>query len=194
MMKVSDSSERRANAQLPEWSNGIGCNPIQSGVRISYWAQANNQNNCIMNQNPMEQFERMFREKLEAVKFEAPKSNNDQLFPFWKKLLLVCSLQKLDCDTKTYRSLVEVLDSENPELSLFEISFLINGISKVSAKELEVSPEVYSSLLIYSDELAKIWNDKVLPIRNELLSKLQTQASLNVQQNNKMVNPNMRIH
>ena len=45
-----------------------------------------------------------------------------------------------------------------------------------------------------SDELAKIWNDKVLPIRNELLSKLQTQASLNVQQNNKMVNPNMRIH
>ena len=42
-MKVSDSSERRANAQLPEWSNGIGCNPIQSGVRISYWAQANNQ-------------------------------------------------------------------------------------------------------------------------------------------------------
>lgn len=147
-----------------------------------------------MNQNPMEQFERMFREKLESVKFEVPKSNNDQLFPFWKKLLLVCSLQKLDCDTKTYRSLVEVLDAENPELSLFEISFLINGISKVSAKELEVSPEVYSSLLIYSDELAKIWNDKVLPIRNELLSKLQTQASLNVQQNNKMVNPNMRIH
>ena len=194
-MKVSDSSERLSNAQLPEWSNGIGCNPMQSGVRISYWAQANNQNNCIMNQNPMEQFERMFREKLESVIFEMPRTNYFQLFPFWKKLMIVCSLQKLDCDTKTYKSLAEILDSEKPELiSLFETSFLINGISKVSAKELEVSPEVYSSLLIYSDELAKIWNDKVLPIRNELLSKLQTQASLNVQQNNKMVNPNMRIH
>ena len=152
-------------------------------------------NNCIMNQNHMEQFERMFREKLESVIFEMPKSNYDQLFPFWKKLMIVCSLQKLDCDTRTYRSLAEILDSEKPELiSLFETSFLINGISKVSAKELGISAEEYSSLLISSDELAKLWNEKVLPIRNELLAKLQTQASLNVQQNNKMVNPNMRIH
>lgn len=36
-----------------------------------------------MNQNPMEQFERMFREKLESVKFEMP-SETYQLFQLGK--------------------------------------------------------------------------------------------------------------
>lgn len=147
-----------------------------------------------MNQNPMEQFERMFREKLESVIFEIPKENENQLVPFWNRLVSVCSLQKLDCDTNTYNQIVNVLVGRLPEFNLFSVSFLINAMGKVSAKELEVEPAVYGMLLFYSDDLAKLWNDKVEPIRNELLAKLQTQASLNVQQNNKMVNPNMRIH
>lgn len=147
-----------------------------------------------MNQNPMEQFERMFREKLESVKFEMPSETYPLFTPLWKKIIDVCSLQKLDCDTVTYVRIQKELVHSSDGFTLFSISFLINALTKVSASELGISSDEYSEYLQKSDELAKIWNDKVLPIRNELLSKLQTQASLNVQQNNKMVNPNMRIH
>ena len=144
-----------------------------------------------MNQNnsQMQEFETLFRKKLESENFQIPKSNENALYEYWKRLMEICSLQKLDCDTNTFRGIVELLEKNELDFSLFYASFLINGISKVSAKELEVSAEVYSSLLIYSDELAVLWNKKVIPLREELFKKLQTKQALAMPKNGNKVIP-----
>lgn len=132
-----------------------------------------------MNQNQQD-FEKLFRSELESVKFEIPKENAHHLFPIWKKLMDVSSLQQMDCDVTIYGSLLNELLKEKPEFNLFTVSFLINALGKTSPKDLGIPANEYHVYLFYSDDLSKAWNELVIPIRTKLMNKLQTQAALQV--------------
>ena len=139
--------------------------------------------------NPQKDFEKLFREKLESTKFEVSQENANHLLPIWNKLMDVSSLYQLACDVKTHGSILNELLKDVPEFNLFNVSFLINTLTKTSPKELGINSAEYQMFCFYSDDLAKSWNEIVLPIRNELMNKIQTQAALQMPKNGKNVIP-----
>ncbi|GAB0154747.1 hypothetical protein CHRYSEOSP005_00070 [Chryseobacterium sp. Alg-005] len=141
-----------------------------------------------MNQQQQD-FEKLFKERLESVKFEIPKENADNLIPIWKKLMDVSSLYHLDCDLKIHASIMNELSKDQPEFNLFTVSFLLNTLTRTSPKELGITAGEYHVYLFYSDDLSKKWNELVLPIRTELMNKLQTQAALQQPKNGRNVIP-----
>ncbi|AZA82176.1 hypothetical protein C1637_09905 [Chryseobacterium lactis] len=141
-----------------------------------------------MNQQQQD-FEKLFKERLEVVKFEIPKENAHHLIPIWKKLMDVSSLYHLDCDVSIYGGLLNELLKEKPEFNLFTVSFLLNALTRTSPKELGIPANEYHVYLFYSDDLSKQWNELVIPIRTELMNKLQTQAALQMPKNGKNVIP-----
>lgn len=139
--------------------------------------------------NQQRDFEKQFREKLESVKFEIPEHQKGGLLPLWLKLMRVNSMQDLDMDYETYSNVALNLINGNTDFNLFNISFLLNALGKTSPVKLDISVETYSFFISQSKQLSDKWNEHVLPIRNELMQKLQTQAALQMPKNGKNVIP-----
>lgn len=137
-------------------------------------------------------FEKLFRSELEKVKFEIPLENAHHLIPAWKKLMEVSSLYHLDCDFEVHGILMNELLQDEPNFNLYTVSFLINALGKTSPKDLNIDTGAYHLLLFYSNDLSKDWNETVLPIRDKLVNKLQTQQALQMPKNGMNVIPGRR--
>lgn len=142
-----------------------------------------------MNQQQQD-FEKLFRNELESVNFEISKVNIELLTPIWKKVLDSSSLYSLDCDIVILEQIAKTVYSENEiQFNLFNVSFLLNALTKLSPKELDITMFEYIVFNRMVKELSEKWNEMVMPIRQKLMNKIQTQAALNVPQNGKSVIP-----
>jgi len=117
----------------------------------------------------MQEFENILRTKLESKIFEIPKENLANLHEVFKKMMDVCSLEKLQCDNDVYGSILnQLVKDEAPSFTLYNISFLLNALTRLSPKDLEISSFEYHKALFYSTDLAKQWNTIVAPIQKKL--------------------------
>lgn len=120
------------------------------------------------NQNQIQEFELLLRKKLEATAFQVPSENLANLLIPFRKLVEICSLEKLQCDVETHGSILNELSKENPDFNLYNLSFLLNALTRFSPKELDVKSFVYNKILFYSNDLAVSWNKAAAPIQKKL--------------------------
>lgn len=138
--------------------------------------------------NP-DKFDEFFRKELEETPFPSETLDDDVRF-YFPVILVSFSLMQLQCDLRTYKSLVEA--AETGEYNLYNISFLLNGMAALRPNDLDLSSENYAALLKDTEAMSAVWNDMVKPIRTKLMSKLQTQHALQTPNGNKLVNPGLR--
>ena len=131
----------------------------------------------------MQEFEELLRAKLEKILFTIPNENLVNLLPIWEKLLTVNSLQKLECDPKSYDSMLNEVLSGGKTFNLFNVSLLLNAITRTSAKELDIQHFQLSKALFYNMELVKSWNEIVSPIQKKLQNDFKARLVLEAKQN-----------
>ncbi|WP_428067392.1 hypothetical protein [Chryseobacterium gambrini] len=137
-------------------------------------------------------FEKLFRTELEAVKFEIPEDQAQSLYPLWLKLMRVNSMQDLDMDHETHSNVALSLINGKADFNLYNISFLLNALGRTSPMKLDIALETYIYFISQSKQLSDKWNEIVLPIRNKLVNKLQTQQALQMPKNGMNVIPGRR--
>jgi hypothetical protein len=138
-------------------------------------------------------FEKLFRTELESVKFELTTNEFNSLKGVWKSILYKCSLLDLDIDVKTHNEIFDkLINCSDVDFNLFSISHLLNTLTKKSPYDLDLRIEEYVEAVKVTQELTTRWNEIVLPIRDKLLNKLQTQAALQIPNNGKNVIPGRR--
>lgn len=138
--------------------------------------------------NP-ETFEKLFRADLEANNF--PIENVKEVCNWAGHVLRNFSLAQLNCDVETFESISRSALEE--KFNLYNISFVLNGMSSRSAAELQMYVPEYIEIQKKVYELSKSWNALVGPIRSKLMNKLPAQAALTMPRNGKSVIPGNRI-
>lgn len=143
-----------------------------------------------MNQNQQD-FEKLFRNELEAVPFEFKPEELIFFKPIFKRILTLSSLYELDTDIETHTKLWNELKKSDtePGFNLFNISCLLNTLPRKNPLELGVEVSFYNQILQDLKVLTDRWNALVTPIRTKLMNKLQTQAALQVKNNGMNVIP-----
>ena len=134
------------------------------------------------NQSP-DKFEQEFRKELEAVKFPV----HESVAALATHILRNFSLAQLGTDVETYESIAE--SSKTQIFNLYNVSYVLNGISSRSANDLSVSVEEYVEIQRLVFQESKKWNEDVAPIRARLMNKFQAQQSLQMPKNGKNVIP-----
>ena len=137
------------------------------------------------NLNP-DKFEELFRQELEAVTFPV----HESVAYLATHILRNFSLAQLGTDVETYESIAE--SSRTQVFNLYNVSYVLNGISSRSANDLSVSIEEYVEIQKLVFQESKKWNADVAPIRAKLMNKLQTQQALAAPNIGKNVIPNGR--
>ena len=78
------------------------------------------------------------------------------------------------------------------EISLYQMSFIINNVPNCSPDELGVTIDTYIEYLIENDEMGKVWNEVALPLKNKLVERLNRESLRLDKKNGKNVNPENR--
>ena len=141
--------------------------------------------------NQMQEFEDLLRKKLESTKFEIPQENLANLLIPFRKLVEICSLEKLQCDVETHGSILNELSKETPDFNLYNLSFLLNALTRFSPKDLEIKSFVYNKVLFYSTDLAKNWNKAAAPIQKKLQVDFKSRLVVEAKKNG--TKPNLII-
>lgn len=139
----------------------------------------------------VQEFEDLLRKKLESTKFEIPQENLANLLIPFRKLVEISSLEKLQCDVSTHGSILNELSKETPDFNLYNISFLLNALTRFSPKDLEVKSFIYNKILFYSTDLATNWNKVVAPIQKKLQVDFKNRLVLEAKNNG--TKPNLVI-
>ena len=141
--------------------------------------------------NQMQEFENLLRKKLESTKFEVPQENIANLINPFRKLVEISSLEKLQCDVTTHGSILNELSKDAPDFNLYNISFLLNALTRFSPKDLEVKSFIYNKILFYSTDLATAWNKVVAPIQKKLQVDFKSRLVVEAKKNG--TKPNLII-
>lgn len=151
-----------------------------------------------MNQdfNPQAEFDKELKAKLTATPFEFGKENQRHILDYAVAMLENVSIGLLDCDTETHTSVCAKASEKRTDWNLYEVAYLLNGFRSVTAKQLDLPLPVYTMVLFYADDSMKTWNELVDPIKAEITKKIQNkialQRNLIANQNNRLVDPNLR--
>lgn len=149
--------------------------------------------NIEKNFDPGKEFEKELRTTLESIHYGFSEVSWNLLKGHAMKVMELNSITALNCDVKTYTSIVNVLqDTSKNGFNLFNISFLLNGFNLVSPKDLNISAIEYSEICHYVSEKMKEWNKEVDPIKKKIANKIQTRMDLSKPHMGKLVNPNNR--
>lgn len=140
-------------------------------------------------QDQMQELDNLLRIKLEGQSFPVEEVRT-RFTEYLGNLLKKSSLANFKCDISTYEKLIK----GEGELSLYAISFLINRYFEMKPEELEIGLVEYYSLLAEVSQMSVYWNKQVEPIHKQIQADFATRQSLTVQQQNKMANPNLRLH
>jgi hypothetical protein len=127
-------------------------------------------------QDPSKEFEKLLREKLEAIDF-----NFGDDSPRQELLSLVLnhhSLSSLNCDFENYKKLQEAFLDTNKSISVYLVAFVLNGIEKLSPQQTGLFPERYLSLCQYVHDKGIEWNEIVKPIKTSIMRKIESDANL----------------
>jgi hypothetical protein len=141
--------------------------------------------------NQIQEFEGLLRKKLESIKFEIPQENLANLLIPFRKLVEISSLEKLQCDVETHGSILNELSKDAPDFNLWNISFLLNTLTRFSPKDLEVKSFIYNKMLFYSTDLATNWNKVVAPIQKKLQVDFKSRLVVEAKKNG--TKPNLII-
>jgi hypothetical protein len=134
----------------------------------------------------MQDFESKLKQELEAVVF--PKEAIQPLYLEYKRLAIAnISIMKLACDVDTYKKLISDEDQD-----LFSISFGINAIENSSPFSLELQTDEYLALIKQTRQMASVWNDLVMPIKEKVSQEIQPKPAPSMKGNMKVVPPNRK--
>lgn len=138
-------------------------------------------------------FEKLFKTELQSFRFEISEEQLQLFRPIWFRVLETSSLLELDTDVETHTELMnQLLFPDHPTFNLYNVSCLINTLTKKSPNDLGIVVSEYNKLIKESLELANRWNEIVLPIRDKLVNKIQTQQALQMPKNGMNVIPGRR--
>lgn len=100
------------------------------------------------------------------------------------------SLQELGMNATDYRETIHAISEE--QLSLYQMSHILNNLPGMSAKNLGLSINEYTTLMFDVQTMADSWNDLMKPIQDKLVDQMNREAAMVGKSNGKNVNPNMR--
>lgn len=100
------------------------------------------------------------------------------------------SLQELGMNATDYRETIHAISEE--QLSLYQMSHILNNLPGMSAKNLGLSINEYTTLMFDVQKMADSWNDLMKPIQSKLVDQMNREAAMVGKSNGKNVNPNMR--
>lgn len=105
-------------------------------------------------------------------------------------LFSVKSLQELNMDVKDYKETIESISKE--EINLYQMSFVLNNLPGVSAKDLGLTINTYTDLMSEVAEMGEAWNEIMKPIQDKLVAEMNREAANAVPKNGKNVIPKKR--
>ena len=104
------------------------------------------------------------------------------------------SLHELNINATDYDEVLTAISKD--ELSLYEMSHLLNNLPGMSPKDLGITINEYTALMLQVDEMGKRWNETMKPIQQQLMNEMNRIAAQEeakaLKQNGKNVNPNLR--
>lgn len=104
------------------------------------------------------------------------------------------SLHELNIDAGDYNEVL--LAISNDELSLYEMSHILNNLPGMSPKDLGITINEYTALMLQVEEMGKRWKEIMKPIQQQLMNEMNRIAAEEeakaAKQNGKNVNPNLR--
>lgn len=100
------------------------------------------------------------------------------------------SLQELNMNISDYKGVLMAIGSE--ELSLYEMSHILNNLPGMSAKDLGLTIDKYAALMFQVEEMGNRWNIIMKPIQDKLVDEMNREAAKATKGNDKNVNPNIR--
>lgn len=105
-------------------------------------------------------------------------------------LFTVKSLQELNMDAKDYKETIEAISKE--EINLYQMSFVLNNLPGVSAKDLGLTINTYTGLMLEVAEMGESWNEVMKPIQDKLVDEMNREAAAIAPKNGKNVIPKKR--
>ncbi len=105
-------------------------------------------------------------------------------------LFSVKSLQELNMDVKDYKETIESIIQD--EINLYQMSFILNNLPGVSAKDLGLTINTYTDLMSEVAEMGESWNELMKPIQDKLVAEMNREAANAVPKNGKNVIPKKR--
>lgn len=100
------------------------------------------------------------------------------------------SLQELQMNITDYRETIQAISNE--EINLYQLSFILNNLPGLSARDLGLTINEYTELMLKVEEMSKSWNELMKPIQDKLVEEMNREAAAAVPKNGKAVNPNAR--
>jgi hypothetical protein len=128
-------------------------------------------------QDPTVLFNQMIAEKLAATIFAISKEHRVHIATI-QEAVICFSYSELGKDLEGYKRLTS-LPLEG-EINLLDASFFINGIDRVSPKQLDMSVDYYIQLLEVNSQVAECWNAQVMPIKTAIMREIQAKAQRNI--------------
>ena len=100
------------------------------------------------------------------------------------------SLHELNINIKDYNDVLKSMSVE--DLSLYEMSHILNNLPGMSAKDLGLTINEYTALMFQVEEMGERWNVLMKPIQDKLVDEMNRKAAKTTKSNGKNVNPNLR--
>lgn len=104
------------------------------------------------------------------------------------------SLHELNIDAGDYNEVLVAIS--NDELSLYEMSHILNNLPGMSPKDLGITINEYTALMLQVEEMGKRWKEIMKPIQQKLMNEMNRIAAEEeakaAKRNGKNVNPNLR--
>jgi hypothetical protein len=128
-------------------------------------------------QDPTVLFNQMIADKLASTMFAISPEHRVHIATI-QEALSCFSFSDLGKDLEGYKKLTSLpLDGE---LNLLDASFFINGIDRLSPKQLDMSVDYYIQLLEVNSHVAECWNAQVMPIKTAIMREIQAKAQRNI--------------
>lgn len=104
------------------------------------------------------------------------------------------SLHELNINATDYDEVLTAISKD--ELSLYEMSHILNNLPGMSPKDLGITINEYTALMLQVEEMGKRWKEIMKPIQQKLMNEMNRIAAEEeakaAKQNGKNVNPNLR--
>lgn len=132
-----------------------------------------------------DKFSQEYEKALKETLFPVEKINDDVIGVSFA--VFNCkSIAELGLTAQGLEDLFKALAAE--KISLYQMSFIINGVPQCSPKDLGVTTSEYIRICKLNDEMGKVWNETQAPVKNTLVDRLNREAA-KLDKKNNSVNP-----
>jgi hypothetical protein len=128
-------------------------------------------------QDPTVLFNQLIAEKLVSTSFAISPEHRVHIATIQERINCI-SFSDLGKDLEGYKRLVGL--ALEGDINLLDASFFINGLDRLSPKQLEMSVDYYIQLLEVNSVVAECWNAQVMPIKTSVMREIQAKAQRNI--------------